>query len=108
MTVILNAPANAYEVVSAGVAATFSPPCVVGLVCNTTQEGNRRLLGMLYLYRRIADPSIIEFFAIEQREVRQRRTGIRFGTTLFPTDIVFFIPFYDFAQVIMVIQQSGA
>lgn len=108
MAIIFNNSRNAYTVTDVGVGANFGAPVAIGVVLSAVQENNRRLLGQIYLYRRVIDPGLDTFYAIETLELRQRRSAIRFTYNLLSSDIVRIIPFYDFAQIVIVVQQSGA
>lgn len=108
MTILFNGARSAYTATDLSMGQNFGAPVIVGIIFNPTQENNRRLLGQAYLYRRIVDPAVTEWLAIEAYELRQRRNGVRFTFGLVATDIIRVIPFYDIPQMVVVVQQSGA
>ena len=103
MAVILNQARPAKTQIDVGVGANIGGPCLIGVILNPAPENNRQLKGIAYLYRRVVDPSITEFYAIERLECWQRRSGLRIPYSLQNTDIIRFVSLYEYASVIIVV-----
>lgn len=104
MPVILNGRRSAFTQIDVSVANNVGGPSFIGVILNSAPETNRQLKAIAYLYRRVVDPSIIEFYPIERLECWQRRNGLRLAYSLNSTDIVRIVTLYDFVQVICVVQ----
>lgn len=91
--------------VSEGVIQQFSMPsnftnsATIFVQVNNVQENNIRLIGSLYFYKLFTNSEFSQYFGVVQADVRQPRTAVRIGFAANQTDIVRFIPLYDFSSV---------